>query len=91
MPAPLRNRPKLHRHDHRYMAAFNTLGRSRQYGMSAPQPLTLAEMYAYFQINEIDEPPVRARYVKVLQDMDEVYLSHMAEKAERQRAQTASK
>lgn len=85
VPAPLKNRPRLHRHDHRYLSAFNTLSRSRQYGMSAPQPITLAEMLALFQLHEINEPADRQRYVKVLQDMDEVYLTFMAEKAERDR------
>ena len=70
------------------MLAFNTLGRTRQFGMSAPQPITLSEMYAYFQIHEITDCETRNRYVRVLQDMDEVYLGFMAEKAERDRAQS---
>ena len=91
MPAPLRNKPKLQRHDQRYMLAFNTLGRSRQYGMSGPQPVTLAEMVAYFQIHGIDDCETQKRYVRVLQDMDEVYLNFMAEKAERMKAQSTAK
>lgn len=54
--------------------------------MSSPQPLTLSEIYAYFQINEIHELESRNRYLRVLQDMDEVYLMFMAEKAERDRS-----
>lgn len=53
--------------------------------MSSPQPITLSEIYAYFRITDIHDRETRSRYLRVLQDMDEVYLTFMAEKAERER------
>lgn len=72
-------RPKLQPHDHRYLAAFNRLSRSRQAGMGGPQPLTLTEIQAYLQIFDVD-PARRGRYIDVLQEMDSAYLEHALEK-----------
>lgn len=47
-----------------------------------PQPLTLQDMLAYLDICCVTEPSQRLRYVRLLQDMDEVYLAFSASKAE---------
>ena len=61
------------------MQAFDTLSRSRQVGMSSPQPLQLREMLAYLELVGIHERQQRLRYVRILQTLDDVYLAHVLE------------
>jgi len=81
VPLPLQNRPKLRPHDEQYLKAFNRLSAARQYHQSGPQPLLIQEILAYCLLTEIPTDK-RGRYTDVLQALDEVYMTHAAEKAE---------
>lgn len=61
------------------MAAFDMLSRSRQVGMSSPQPLQIQEMVAYLDLVGVKETQQRLRYVSILQSLDDVYLAHVLE------------
>lgn len=73
-------------HDHRYLTAFHTLNRARQHGMAGVQPLQLTEIEAFLGIASITEPQKRLRYAQLIQEMDAVFLDHMAERAEAAKA-----
>jgi hypothetical protein len=85
-PAPLLSKPKLKPHDHRYLLAYNVLNRSRQWGMSAPQPIQISEAAAYLSLIDVDAQ-YRPRYLRLIQDLDGVFLEHAAEKAAQKAAQ----
>ena len=86
MPAPLANRPKLEPEDQAYVEAFQCLNAARSYNMSGPNPLAVGEMIAYLRdLTAFDLLGQRKRFVRFMQTMDEVLLTHHADKAEAMR------
>lgn len=59
--------------------------------MEGPQPIALSEIVAFFTLAGVEAKRDRARYTRVIQEMDGVYLDHMAKKLEAARAASASK
>lgn len=56
--------------------------------MAGVQPLLLSEIEAFLRIAMIDEPQKRLRYAQLIQELDSVFLDHMAERAETARRKT---
>lgn len=71
--------PKLKRFDDIYLNAYNTLANARGSGMAGPQPISLAEISAYFSVLGIDDRAERVKYVALIQRLDQVYLQHAGE------------
>ena len=86
MPAPLAKRPKLEPEDQSYVEAFQCLNAARSYNMSGPNPLAVTEMTTYLrELTTVDMLSQRKRFVRFMQAMDEVVLTHHADKAEAMR------
>lgn len=86
MPAPLANRPKLEPEDQAYVEAFQCLNAARSYNMGGPNPLAVTEMTTYLRdLTTVDMLSQRKRFVRFMQTMDEVLLTHHADKAEAMR------
>lgn len=80
LPLGLANRPEEHQLGHHLMQAFNVLSSSRQYGMSGPQPISLAEMYSYckmFALADVDE---RENFVATMQRLDATYMADISKR-----------
>lgn len=88
-PAALLKRPKLVPHDYRYLDAFNVLSKARQRGMDGPQPIQVAEIVAFFNLAGVESQRDKARYTRVIQQLDGVYLDHMTKKLEAARSAKA--
>lgn len=89
-PLALLKRPKLQRHDARYIDAFKVLDRSRCRAFEGFQPISLTEMKTYFETFYITGESIRRRYVEVLQALDGAFLDYHAERAEARRKQAGS-
>lgn len=79
VPPPLLRIPKLKQFDTLYLDAFNTLSNARSHDQTGPQALHLTEMDAYFRVVGIDERDERVKYVALIQQLDQVYLTHVRE------------
>lgn len=79
-PGPLLSRPKLEAPDLPFMRAYDALDMARTWGMSAPNPISLAEIEAYCNLSGIAFPRARLKYLSLIQRLDQVYLAHWAEK-----------
>lgn len=79
-PAALQKRPKIRLTDIPYSEAFSTLNASRVFGHAAPNPISLQEIAAYCQLMGIASREERAKYLRLIQLLDRVYLTHWAEK-----------
>lgn len=69
---------------------FIYLNAHRQQGPNGPQPITIADMWAYAQIEELDGGECRWA-MEVMSDLDRVFLEETYEKIEAARKKSASK
>lgn len=80
--------PKILKKDESYLDAFQACSRSRQPGgMGGSGPILISEVEAYLRLLGIDSPPERLKYLKVIQNLDSIYLADAAERRERARKQ----
>lgn len=79
LPA-LRNRPKLPLTDSPFVDAFYALHAARTFGAAAPNPLAVHEVAAYLSLRGIASSGEKSKYLRLIQQLDGVYLSHWAEK-----------
>ena len=81
-------RPKILKKDEPYLDAFEACSRSRQPGgMGGSGPILISEVEAYLRLLGIDSPPERLKYLKVIQNLDSIYLADAAERRERAQKQ----
>ncbi len=67
--------------------AFMTLTNQRMFGHTGPQPLAIADMYAYARAHEYSPPDMRWM-IEVIGKMDRVYIEEMyADIAKQQKKQ----
>lgn len=78
-PAPLKSRPRLLTTDAPYYEAFSCLSRSRQFGYNGSQPIPVSEIKSYCELVGIASQQQRAKYLSLLQAMDQLCLEHWAE------------
>ena len=50
--------------------------------MSGPNPIQVAELLAYMHMVGIASQRERSKYLRIVQEMDQTYLTYQAEKAE---------
>ncbi|VTU32284.1 hypothetical protein H4CHR_02981 [Variovorax sp. PBS-H4] len=79
-PAALQKRPKIRVTDAPFSEAFFTLHSARTFGAAAPNPISLQEIVAYCSLQGIDSKAEKAKYLRLIQLLDQVYLGHWAEK-----------
>ena len=66
--------------DMAYYNAFNSLNRSRQSGgMGGSSPILVSEVLAYCQLVGIASGKERVKYLNLVQDLDQICLTHWAE------------
>jgi hypothetical protein len=80
MPAPLLARPRLRQQDGEYYLAYQTLDDGRTAGMAGPNPIAIADIEAYCNLTGIASRRERLKYLRLVRRLDQVYLSHWAEK-----------
>jgi hypothetical protein len=79
-PPPLKNRPKLRITDAPFSEAFFTLHAARVFGHAAPNPISLQEVSAYCFLHGIASATEKAKYLRLIQLLDQVYLTHWNDK-----------
>ena len=79
-PAALKNRPKLRVTDVPFAEAFFALHAARTFGASAPNPISLAEIWAFVSFQGIASIEERSKYLRLIQLLDKIFLEHWAEK-----------
>ena len=79
-PAALKSRPKLRLTDAPFAEAFFALSSARTYGAAAPNPISISEIWAYVSFQGIASQAERSKYLRLIQLLDQVYLTHWAEK-----------
>jgi len=85
VPPPLLRRPKLKRDDQDFLSAFYACNHSRQSGgMGGHNPITISEVRNYLDVVGIDTTDERAKYLRVIQLLDSIYLTDAAEKVKAQ-------
>lgn len=78
--AALENVPVLHEDLVLIWNGFFELSRSRSYGYGMPNPVTLADMEAWLNLNEVYDVSERKEAVRLFQAMDSKWLSTEADK-----------
>lgn len=68
-PKELLNQVELPEVFHECWQWFIDLYNSRSYGMSAANPVSYADMYAYFQLMQIEPEPYEVRAVKMFDNV----------------------
>ena len=81
-PAGISQKPEIEEGDGHYHACFQALNRGRGQGFGGPLALTIQDVYAYTLLIGENRADERIRLLRLLQDMDYVYLEHAAKKAE---------
>jgi hypothetical protein len=79
------NRPRLKAADGPFVDSFYALHAARSGGMGGPNAIPISEVLAYLQLMGIASVEARAKYLRLIQRLDSVYLAHAAEKAEQAR------
>lgn len=79
-PSGLLERPDLLNEDLNYLDGYRFLTRSRTYGEAGPNPVAIADVQAYLSIIREDDVEERLKFLRLVQELDQVYLSHSAEK-----------
>jgi hypothetical protein len=75
-PRPLQQMPKLLPQDEAYYGFFQTLSESRTYGLGGPDALRISEVLALCQLTGIAYPAEKSKYLRIVQRLDRVYLTH---------------
>lgn len=81
-PSGLANRPSITSDDAQYLNGFRHLTHSRAYGQYGPLPITLTDVLSYLHLIDEENVGERLKFLRVIQNMDGVYLEHAAKKAE---------
>ncbi|MBT2321290.1 hypothetical protein J7E62_02815 [Variovorax paradoxus] len=79
-PLALLSRPKLRITDVPFADAFYALHASRTFGAAAPNPISIAEIWAFVSFQGIASRQERSEYLRLIQLLDQVYLGHWADK-----------
>ena len=79
VPAALRNIPKLKEDDKDFLEAYDIVSRSRTWGMAAPNPLSVGEVALFCWTVGIASPAQRAKYLRIVQDLDSCFMEHWAQ------------
>lgn len=78
------NKPEIREEHYFYFDLFNTLSRFRSWSEGIPNPITLSEMFHYFNELEIRDPDLRESTLFILSEMDDAYITHFSEKRKRE-------
>jgi len=81
-PDALRFRPRLKPWVADYYKAFQILSSSRPIGMGAVGAIPISEMAAYLGLFGVRDHEEREHFIKMMQALDSVYLTHMNKRAE---------
>ena len=83
----LQNRPTLNQWVSEYWEAFQVLSGSRMIHQGGVGPIPLSELVAYMDATYLIDVDDRLRFIKMMQALDNVYVSHVNREAK----QTADK
>ena len=72
----LMNRPRLRFEDAAFMQGYYSVHQARTSGHSSPNPLAVTEIAAYCSLLGIASRGERLKYLRLIQDLDQVYLTH---------------
>lgn len=75
-----RDQPKLYPDLRPIWDMFFKLSSARQTGFAGPQPLSLSEILALFELDGIDDVDDREDTLSLLQHMDRIFMTVMAER-----------
>lgn len=81
-PPALLNRPSLETHLQVYWDTYRRLSRSRAWSDGLPQNVTVQECFSYCDGMRWNQATFREDLIDLVQDMDEVFLTHTAKKRE---------
>lgn len=65
-------RPALRSEHRRYYDVFRSLSASRTWNQSGPNPIQVSEVKAYMEMQGIEDPDTRMKYLRLTQGMDAV-------------------
>ena len=85
MPLALTNRPLPTAWTAPYYAGFMLLSDSRNSGMGGVSSIPLSEILALLTLYGIEDMDEQETWVRMLRVLDSIYVSHYADKAEKQR------
>lgn len=80
----LKNRPRLTMWTIEYWDAYQVLSSSRMVHQGGIGPIPLSEMVAYMDATNLTDVDDRLRFIKMMQALDKVYVSHINERAKRE-------
>lgn len=81
-PSALLSRPDLEPHLQIYWDSYRRLSRSRAWTDGLPQNVTVQECFAYCDGMRWRSPSFKQDLLDLVQEMDEVFLSHQVKKRE---------
>ena len=79
----LENRPVLSPWVTEYWEAYQILSTSRRLHQGGIGPIPLSEIVAYLQAADVRDVDERLTYIKMIQALDLVYVSHINEEAKK--------
>jgi hypothetical protein len=71
----LNNRPELFSDLSWIWEGFMVLSVSRQIGMSGPQPITMSDVLAYCDFEQVRHPDDREEFLHHIQKLDQLYMA----------------
>lgn len=69
----------------RYYDAFRSLGAARIWSPVGPQPIPVSEVESYLNLAGITSPHTRLKYLRLIRAMDQVELTHLHQKQQKQK------
>lgn len=82
-PGPLLSRPRIKLLDKEYLDAFHTLSKSRPRDMAGPGAIPVSDVLAYVNLVGVASGEERVKYLRLIQQMDDVFLEHAREEAKK--------
>jgi hypothetical protein len=79
----LRNRPTLNRWVTEYWEAFQVISGSRATHQGGVGPIPLTELVAYMDATYLRDVEERLKFIRMIQSLDMVYVSHVNEESKR--------
>jgi len=86
VPKALQDRPTLQPELQIYWDAYRRLSRARLWLDGAPQSITISECVCYCQALRWHHPEFLMDFMDLVQDMDDTFIEHMADKAAKRAA-----
>lgn len=80
-PQGLASRPPVMDEDLPYLSGFRALSRCRVQGQYGPRAITMVDIQAYLLLTHEEGVEERLKFLRIVQDMDGVYLDHAANQA----------